>query len=117
MTYKEIAQKLITNLGGKDNILGYATCMTRFRISLKDMSKVNHEEITNTEKILGIVNDEEQYQIIADIDSIPFISEEFEKLSGAKQKSMGEMFQEENSEKDKHKKEEHTIIEKIKEIF
>ena len=116
MTYKEIAQKLITNLGGKDNILDYATCMTRFRIKLKDMDKVNHEAITSTEKILGIANDEDQYQIIAEIDSIPLISEEFQKLSGAEVKSMKEIIQEgkEENEKDKEDK---SIIDKIKEIF
>ena len=90
--------------------------MTRFRIKLRDIDKVNHEEITSTEKILGIVNDEDQYQIIAEIDSIPLISEEFQKLSGAEVKSMKEIIQEGKDENEKDQ-EDKSIIDKIKEIF
>ncbi len=115
MNYNEIAQRLVTNLGGKENIVDYAICMTRFRIRLRDIDKVNHEEITRTEKILGISNNENQYQIIAEIDSIPLISEEFQKLSGAAVKSMKDIIKE--GKDDNHIKEEKTIIDKIKEIF
>ncbi len=99
MDYNEIARKLIKNLGGIENINGYAVCVTRIRINLKDISKVNHEEITKTEKIIGIVNNEEQYQIIAEIDAIPKISKEMQHISKINEKSMRELFDEENSSK------------------
>ena len=35
MNYRELSEKLLSLLGGKDNILGNAACMTRLRISVR----------------------------------------------------------------------------------
>ena len=41
MTNKELAQKLLDLLGGKDNVLASAACMTRLRVTVKDTGKPN----------------------------------------------------------------------------
>lgn len=45
MNYRELSEKLLSLLGGKDNILGNAACMTRLRISVRDLSIVDIEAI------------------------------------------------------------------------
>ena len=39
MDYKRIAKEVLTLIGGRDNVYGNATCMTRLRVTLKDSSK------------------------------------------------------------------------------
>lgn len=64
MTNLELAQKIVELIGGKDNILKVANCMTRLRVRLKDESKVNSEELKKTVGILGIVQDGSYIQIV-----------------------------------------------------
>ena len=45
MTNKELAQKLLDLLGGKDNVLANAACMTRLRVTVKDTGDVDTEGI------------------------------------------------------------------------
>ena len=45
MTNKELAQKLLDLLGGKDNVLANAACMTRLRVTVKDAGNVDTEGI------------------------------------------------------------------------
>ena len=64
MTNLELAQKIVELIGGKDNILKVANCMTRLRVTLKDETKVNSEELKKTVGILGIVQDGSYIQIV-----------------------------------------------------
>ncbi|MFR1822745.1 MAG: PTS transporter subunit EIIC [Clostridium saudiense] len=64
MTNLELAQKIVELIGGKDNVLKVANCMTRLRVTLKDESKVNSEELKKTVGILGIVQDGSYIQIV-----------------------------------------------------
>ena len=64
MTNLELAQKIVELIGGKDNILKVANCMTRLRVTLKDESKVNSGELKKTVGILGIVQDGSYIQIV-----------------------------------------------------
>ena len=68
MTNLELAQKIVELIGGKDNILKVANCMTRLRVTLKDESKVNSEELKKTVGILGIVQDGSYIQIVLGTD-------------------------------------------------
>lgn len=43
--YRYMAQKLVENLGGKQNILINDNCMTRLRLEVKDMNEVNQPKI------------------------------------------------------------------------
>ena len=53
MTNKELAQKLLDLLGGKDNVLANAACMTRLRVGVRDASKVDVAGIKALDGVRG----------------------------------------------------------------
>lgn len=59
---KEV-NKLVQYLGGKDNIINAECRMSRFKVILKDVSKVNKEGITSL-GATGIVEIDNQLKII-----------------------------------------------------
>lgn len=62
--YRYMAQKMIENLGGKQNILINDNCMTRLRMEINDMKAVNHSKIKQM-GVHGIVEvDDHNLQII-----------------------------------------------------
>ena len=70
--FEQIASGIIEYVGGKDNIAHAAHCMTRLRITPKDVSLVKLDEL----KKLGVVGAQmigDQVQVIIgnDIASIP----------------------------------------------
>lgn len=81
MNYSELSEKLLTLLGGKDNILGNAACMTRLRITVKDLNMVNTEEIKRLEGVLGVV-ESETFQIILGPGKVNKVLNEFTRLTG-----------------------------------
>lgn len=48
------AQNILSALGGKENIKNLDSCITRLRITLVDMSKLN-ERVLKTEGAVGIM--------------------------------------------------------------
>ena len=58
MTNKELAQKLLDLLGGKDNVLANAACMTRLRVTVKDTGNVDTEGIKALDGVMGLVEDD-----------------------------------------------------------
>ena len=81
MNYRELSEKLLSLLGGKDNILGNAACMTRLRISVRDLSIVDIEAIKKVEGVLGVV-ESETLQIILGPGKVNKALEEFSRLTG-----------------------------------
>lgn len=62
--YRFMAQKLVENLGGKQNILINDNCMTRLRLEVKDMNEVNQQKIKQM-GVHGVVEvDKHNLQII-----------------------------------------------------
>lgn len=62
--YRFMAQKLVENLGGKQNILINENCMTRLRLEVKDMNEVNQQKIKQM-GVHGVVEvDKHNLQII-----------------------------------------------------
>jgi PTS system sucrose-specific IIC component len=64
MNNKELAIRLVELVGGKDNVVKAANCMTRLRLTVKDSAKVSADEIKATEGVLGLVVDGSTYQIV-----------------------------------------------------
>lgn len=64
MDNKELAKKIVELVGGKENVLKAANCMTRLRVTVKNPSLVKEEELKNTEGVLGIVFDGNYAQIV-----------------------------------------------------
>lgn len=64
MTNLDLAKLLVDLLGGKNNVLKAAHCMTRLRVTCKDASIVDADKIKKTEGVLGVVVEGNNYQIV-----------------------------------------------------
>ena len=60
-----MADTLIAELGGKENITRLFHCMTRLRFYVKDRMKINEKEILKVSGISGVNWHEDQFQVIA----------------------------------------------------
>ncbi|MBE6072213.1 MAG: PTS trehalose transporter subunit IIBC [Clostridium butyricum] len=81
MDYKRIAKEVLTLLGGKGNVYGNATCMTRLRVTLKDSSKVDLENLKKVEGVMGIV-ESDTLQIVFGPGKVNKVGQEFSELTG-----------------------------------
>lgn len=64
MAYERLAQNIIQNVGGKDNILSVVHCTTRLRFKLKDEAKVKLEQLKETDGVITVVRSGGQYQVV-----------------------------------------------------
>ena len=64
MNNLDLAKTILTALGGRDNILKATNCMTRLRATLRDTSAVNQDKIKDIPGVLGLVADNDYFQII-----------------------------------------------------
>lgn len=62
--HKMLSKEILKSLGGNENIESASHCVTRLRLSIKDISKVNDEAIKNLQDVNGTVNQGGQYQIV-----------------------------------------------------
>lgn len=62
--YDGLARIILTNVGGKDNVVSLTHCITRLRFTLKDEGKANTEILENTDGIMKIMRSGGQYQIV-----------------------------------------------------
>ena len=64
MNYTEIIKEIMKLVGNKGNISNYASCMTRLRISVKDLDKVDLEGLKKVKGVLGINENGDELQMI-----------------------------------------------------
>lgn len=62
--YDGLARIIIQNVGGKENIISVAHCITRLRFKLKDESKANKEVLESTDGVIKIMQSGGQYQVV-----------------------------------------------------
>jgi PTS system sucrose-specific IIC component len=62
--FSKLAEEIVKNIGGENNIAAFENCMTRLRITLKDMSKFNKKTLEKVEGVLGIVESGNQIQVV-----------------------------------------------------
>lgn len=106
MNYSEIAEKIIENVGGGQNIKNLTHCFTRLRFVLKNEKKVNKEEINKLESVISTLFSSGQFQVVCGAKVVNIYEEILKKLEDRNFK------EDENS-----KITGHTIIQKISEIF
>lgn len=73
MDHKSVAERVLTAVGGTDNIAAGAHCATRLRLVLKDMNVINQAALDNDEDLKGTFNNSGQFQIIVgpgDVDEV-----------------------------------------------
>lgn len=64
MTNLELAKQIVSLLGGKENVVKAANCMTRLRVTCRNTELVDKDQIKALEGVLGLVNEGDYYQII-----------------------------------------------------
>lgn len=64
MDYKKLAEVILQNVGGSNNISGLTHCATRLRFNLKDESKAKTDVLKGTKGVMGVVSSGGQYQVI-----------------------------------------------------
>ncbi|WP_435955423.1 PTS N-acetylmuramic acid transporter subunit IIBC [Dryocola sp. BD626] len=57
-------EQILHLTGGSENVLVCGNCMTRLRLTLKDRQRVDHEELKKIPGVMGVVNGDDQLQII-----------------------------------------------------
>ena len=81
MDYKAISEELLVKLGGKENITSNECCMTRLRVGIRDMSKVDLDAIKKVNGVLGIV-ESDTLQIVFGPGKVNKVLEAFSALTG-----------------------------------
>ena len=62
--YRDLAEKIVENVGGKENINSLTHCITRLRFKLKDESKANDDVLKNMDGVVTIMHSAGQYQVV-----------------------------------------------------
>ncbi len=75
--YPAIASRIIELIGGKENIIQAAHCVTRLRLALKDHSKVQQEELLKVPLVKGAFTNAGVYQIVIGIGDVERVYEPF----------------------------------------
>src|SRR5699024_10246485 len=76
--YKQKADYIIENVGGKENINSVVHCMTRLRFKLKDKDLAHKEEIEAMDEVQGVRYQGGQFQVIIGAD-VPHVHREIMK--------------------------------------
>lgn len=88
--YRELAEKILEQVGGKENVTFATNCMTRLRLTLKDNGLVNIDEVKKINGVLGAQFAGDQFQIIIGQD-VPKVYDEVCDIGGfAKQAAVDE---------------------------
>jgi len=62
--YADLAETIIKNVGGKENIQNLVHCITRLRFSLVDDNKPDDNLLKNTDGVVTVIRSGGQYQIV-----------------------------------------------------
>ena len=77
---RELAEKILGAVGGRPNVLQVASCMTRLRLKLQDISLVRRDELSVFPGVLGVVEAGDQLQIVLGPGKVKIVANEMEKL-------------------------------------
>ncbi|MBI9011808.1 MAG: PTS glucose transporter subunit IIA [Clostridiales bacterium] len=64
MKYEKLAKDIIKNVGGKDNVISVAHCVTRLRFRLKDESKAKTNVFKKMDGVVTVLSSGGQYQVV-----------------------------------------------------
>ncbi|EPI00003.1 MULTISPECIES: PTS system trehalose-specific EIIBC component [unclassified Enterococcus] len=79
--YREDAERLLKEVGGKENIAAVSHCATRVRFVLNDPKKANEEAIEDIPSVKGMFTNAGQFQVIIGNDVATFFND-FSAVSG-----------------------------------
>ena len=73
--FKELADAIVTNIGGEGNVKMVTHCVTRLRFILKDESKADTEAIKKIPGVMTVVKASGQYQVVIGNDVVAVYNE------------------------------------------
>lgn len=62
--YQELANDIVKNVGGKENVSGLVHCITRLRFTLKDENKANDDVLKSMSGVVTVMKSGGQYQVV-----------------------------------------------------
>ena len=66
--YNALAKSIIELVGGEENVVSLAHCMTRLRFKLKDHSKAKTDELKKLNGVIKVLEAGGQYQVVIGTD-------------------------------------------------
>jgi PTS system sucrose-specific IIC component len=91
MDYKGIAEQILKDVGGPENIASYAHCATRLRLVLVDETKADKKAVERIEAVAGSFTAGGQYQIILGPGTVNKVHDELAALTHIQEASMEEV--------------------------
>ncbi|WP_238883006.1 PTS transporter subunit EIIC [Clostridium sp. YIM B02551] len=124
MTNLELAMEILKKINGSGNVDSYANCMTRLRIKVKNLEKVDFDGLKKIDGVLGVIQNE-TVQVVIGPGKVKKVADEFGKLvemkggtveesSDVKHAALNENLAKET--KDKYKKKQNTKVHEILKI-
>lgn len=86
MNNKQLAQAILDLLQGKENIVSVTNCITRMRVTVKDRTNIDIEEIKQLDGVMGVVDDE-AIQIVLGPGKVTKVTNEFTDIIGLESNS------------------------------
>lgn len=110
--YKKLSQKILKNIGGKENVKEIFHCVTRLRFYLSDKNLVDIKKLEQIPGVIGVRYSTDQLQIIIG-DHVSDVYKEMTKLIGDRTVQSGEI----DIEEDRNKFNIQNIFETLAAIF
>ncbi|MBO0452860.1 PTS transporter subunit EIIC [Candidatus Enterococcus murrayae] len=102
MSDKELSREILSSFGGETNISVATHCATRLRLTIKNEEKVNEADVKKIKGVLGLVKNENEYQVIIGT-NVSSVYLEFSKLgdfgSDNKEEQAGKNTEQQKKEK------------------
>ena len=71
INYEQFAEELVNLVGGVENVKQLNHCVTRLRFNLVDNTKADTEAIKKLNEVFGVVDANNQYQIVVGGEVVP----------------------------------------------
>lgn len=113
MDYKKVAEQILSEIGGSENIVSAAHCATRLRLVIKSNDIVNKKELESIEGVKGVFFASGQLQIICGTGAVNKIHAELLKLTGQTEVSKDDLKKAASANDNKFKK----IIKTLGDVF
>lgn len=117
MNYSEIANRLIEELGGKENIKSIENCMTRVRVEVYDTEKTNQEKLKATEGILGVIYNGNNIQLVTGPGKCSKLANAIKEITGIKLSIVDSAEERKQRNKEKNNTPFKRLLKKIANIF
>lgn len=87
--YQELAEKIVANVGGKENINSLTHCITRLRFKLKDEAKANEEALKQMDGVVTVMKSGGQFQVVIG-NHVPLVYADVLEVAGITGEATGE---------------------------